>query len=64
MIAAQATSQQRTAAAQAVQMDSNLTCIQQLQVLSFFHKDIAAADTYLAIDETKLCTDFILGALV
>lgn len=59
----QTTPQRRTAAIRVAAADSNLTRDQRLQVLHLFRDNISAADAYLAIDDTDLRTDFILGAL-
>ena len=61
--AIQTTPQRRTTAIRAASSDPNLTYDQRLKVLHLFHKDISAADTYLAIEDKELRTDFILGTL-
>jgi hypothetical protein len=54
---ANCTPQCRTAAIRAAATD------QRLKILHLFCDNIAAADSYLAIDDAELRTDFILGAL-
>jgi hypothetical protein len=61
--AVQTTPQRRTAAIRVAASDPNLTRDQRLQVLHLFRDNISAADAYLAIDDTDLRTDFILGCL-
>jgi len=48
-----------TTAIRAVTTDTNLTCAEQIKLMGLFVKDIAAADSYLAIDDVELHTEFI-----
>jgi hypothetical protein len=53
------TPQRRTATIRAVTKDANLTRSEQIKLMGLFVKDIAAADSYLAIDDAELRTEFI-----
>jgi len=53
------TPQRRTTAIRAVTTDKNLTHPEQLQLMGLFVSNIAAADSYLAIDDVELRTEFI-----
>ena len=53
------TPQCRTAAIRAVTTDTNLTCAEQIKLMGLFVKNIAAADSYLAVDDAELRTEFI-----
>jgi hypothetical protein len=64
---APATPQRRTAAIRAVTTDKNLTRDEQVKLMALFVTNIAAADSYLAIDDAELRTEFIrhqLGTLI
>ena len=56
---APATPQHRTAAICAVTTDKNLTRDEQVKLMALFITNIAAADSYLAIDDVELRTEFI-----
>ena len=56
---APATPQRRTAAIRAVTTDKNLTREEQVELMALFVTNIAAADSYLAIDDAELRTEFI-----
>ena len=56
---APATPQHRTAAIRAVTTDKNLTRDEQVKLMALFVTNIAAVDSYLAIDDVELCTEFI-----
>ncbi|KAJ8594106.1 hypothetical protein M405DRAFT_730329 [Rhizopogon salebrosus TDB-379] len=53
------TPQRRTTAIRAVTTDAYLTRPEQVQLMSLFVTNIAAADSYLAIDDAELRTEFI-----
>ena len=53
------TPQHRTAAICAVAINKDLTYEEHIQVIYLFQCDISVADTYLAIDDVDLCTEFI-----
>ena len=57
------TPQCHTAAIKVAVHDENLTQEEHIQVLSLFCCDSAAADTYLAIDDEEICTEFIRAEL-
>ena len=56
---APAAPQRRTAAICVVTMDKNLTCDEQVELMALFVTNIAAADSYLAINDAELHTEFI-----
>jgi hypothetical protein len=56
---APATPQRHTAAICAVTMDKNLTRDKQVKLMALFVTNIVAADSYLAINDAELCTEFI-----
>ena len=53
------TPQCRTAAIRAVTTDTNLTRAGQIKLMGLFVKNIAATDSYLAVDDAELHTEFI-----
>ena len=63
MNSAPATPQCRTAAIRVVTMDKNLTHDEQVGLMALFVTNIAAVDSYLAIDDAELCTEFICHQL-
>ena len=57
------TPQRRTRAIKAVTSDLSLTKAEQIKAMRLFRKDIASADTYLAIDEPELRTAYLKDEL-
>jgi len=53
------TPQCHTTAICAATTDTNLTCAKQIKLMGLFVRDIAAANSYLAIDNVELHTEFI-----
>ncbi len=53
------TPQHCTTAICAVTIDTNLTRAEQIKLMGLFVKDIATANSYLAIDDVELHTEFI-----
>jgi hypothetical protein len=53
------TPQRCTAAIRAVTMDTNIMRNEQVQLMGLFISNIAVADSYLAIDDVELRTEFI-----
>ena len=41
------------------QIQTYITRAKQITLMGLFVKNIAAADSYLAVDDAKLCTEFI-----
>jgi hypothetical protein len=57
------TPQRRTRAIRAVTSDLLLTKAEQIKAMRLFKKDIASADTYLAIDDLELCASYLKDEL-
>jgi hypothetical protein len=57
------TPQRRTRAIKAVAADQSLTQGEQIKAMRLFRKDIASADTYLAIDDPELRSAYIIDEL-
>jgi hypothetical protein len=55
--------QRRTRAIKAVTSDLSLTQAEQIKAMRLFRKDIASADTYLAIDKPELRTAYLKDEL-
>ena len=53
------TPQHRTSAIRAVAKDWELNASERIKAICLFKRDIAAADTYLAIDESDIRAEFI-----
>jgi hypothetical protein len=54
---------QRQAAIEVVEEDITFTAPEQVKVWSLFYKDIAAADTYMAITDERKRNRFVRGLL-
>jgi len=53
------TPQHHTSAIQVVGKDSELDGIEHIKAMHLFKRDIAAADSYLAIEDPIICAEFI-----
>ena len=53
----------RTRAIKAIEADENLTQQERIKAMRLFRQDIAAADTYLAIDDEELRTEYLKDEL-
>ena len=58
------TPQHCTAAIRAVTTDANLTHAEWIKLMGLFVKDIAAPDSYLAVDDAELRTEFMREQLI
>ena len=57
------TPKQRQVAVKAVEREGTFTTPKQIKVWNLFYKDIAAADTYMAINDKKKREQFVRGLL-
>ena len=57
------TPQHHTATIHAATTDTNLTRTERIKLMGLFVKNIAAADSYLAVDDAELHTEFICERL-
>ena len=57
------TPKQRQAAIEVVKQDETFTTPEQIKVWNLSYKDIAAADSYIAITDEQKCNLFVWGLL-
>lgn len=57
------TPQRRMSAIRAIEKDNNLSASKRVKAMRLFRRDIAAAEAYLASENTDLRTQFILAEL-
>ena len=53
------TPQRRSMAIQAVEKDQELNSEEHIKAMHLFKRDIAAVDSYLAINDSTICAEFI-----
>ena len=57
------TPKRRQAAIETVEQDGTFTTPEQIKVWNLFYKDIAAADTYMAVSDQRKRNRFVRGLL-